>query len=271
MPLIQKALPEARFIHVIRDGRDVALSVLDRTVRDDVDAAEVARRWRRKIERAHEDRPKLDHYLEVRYEDLVADPRPALERICEFIELPFDEAMLDYHERSGERLEEMKRELPEGDGLGPAQRRAPDGDPPPHHRAARQHPGQPLAHRHVRRRPRGLRGGRRLDPRPSSGYPLAEAPSVAFLICVEAGQLEQQGILFARSLRQFGGRFAACADPRLRAARGPRPRRRDPRRAGDARGDASTPRSINSEHAYYPFANKIYATAARRAGRSTRT
>ena len=86
---------------MIRDGRDVALSVLDRTVRD------VDRGRRRpplaasKIQQgARRDAPKLDHYIEVRYEDLILDTEPSLRRICEFIELPWDEAMLDYHERS---------------------------------------------------------------------------------------------------------------------------------------------------------------------------
>ena len=114
MKLIQRALPEARFVHVIRDGRDVALSVLDRTVRD-LTAADVARRWKRKITKAREDSPQLEHYIEVRYEDLILDTEPVLRRVCEFIELPWDDAMLDYHERSGERLQEMARALP-GDG-----------------------------------------------------------------------------------------------------------------------------------------------------------
>ena len=35
--------------------------------------------------------------------------------MAEFIDLPWDDAMLDYHERSGERLKEMARALP-GDG-----------------------------------------------------------------------------------------------------------------------------------------------------------
>ena len=111
MRMIQRALPEARFVHVIRDGRDVALSVLDRTVRD-LTAADVARRWRKKIARAREDAPKLDHYLEIRYEDLILETEPVLRRVCEFIDLPWDEAMLSYHERSGERLREMARALP---------------------------------------------------------------------------------------------------------------------------------------------------------------
>jgi hypothetical protein len=111
MPLIQRALPEAHFIHVIRDGRDVALSVLDRTVRD-IDAAHVAGRWKKKVGKAREVAPRLDHYLEIRYEDLILDTEPALRRVCRFIELDFDPEMLAYHERSEERLQEMARELP---------------------------------------------------------------------------------------------------------------------------------------------------------------
>ena len=114
MKMIQRAIPEARFVHVIRDGRDVALSVLDRTVRE-LTAADVARRWQKKIGQAREDAPKLRHYTEIRYEDLILDTEPILRRVSEFIELPWDETMLTYHERSGERLQEMARALP-GDG-----------------------------------------------------------------------------------------------------------------------------------------------------------
>ena len=111
MKLIQRALPEARFVHVIRDGRDVALSVLDRTVRD-LSAADVAKRWKKKIAKAREDAPRLAHYVEVRYEDLVLDTEPVLRRVCDFIDLDFDRAMLEYHERSEQRLREMARALP---------------------------------------------------------------------------------------------------------------------------------------------------------------
>jgi hypothetical protein len=114
MPLIERALPEARFVHVIRDGRDVALSVLDRTVRE-LTAADVARRWQKKITKARNDAPKLRHYIELRYEDLILDTEPVLRRVCEFIKLDYDPAMLDYHERSSARLKEMARPLP-GDG-----------------------------------------------------------------------------------------------------------------------------------------------------------
>ncbi len=111
MRLIQRALPEARFCHVIRDGRDVALSVLDRTVRD-LTAADVARRWQKKVTKAREDSPAIDHYLEIHYEDLVLDTEPVLRRVCDFFELEWHDELLTYHERSAERLQEMARALP---------------------------------------------------------------------------------------------------------------------------------------------------------------
>ena len=259
MPLIQGALPEARFVHVVRDGRDVALSVLDRTVKEEVDAAEVARRWRRKIERAREDAPRLDHYLEVRYEELVADPRRALERVCALIELPFDEAMLSYHERSGERLEEMRRELPAEGGsaeLGVERRMETHHRttaPPDPSRASRWREQMPPTDVEAFERVAG-------DTLSALGYPASGAPSVAFVICVEAGQLEAQGILFARSLRRFGGRFAGCAIHAYAPREGHEPSA-PTREELERAGVRVHTEPLNREHSYYPFANKIYAAA----------
>ena len=117
MLTIQKALPEARFIHIIRDGRDVALSVLGLLFGpDSVD--EAARRWRRKVLRARDRAARVRHYREVRYEDLVADPEPTLRSVCEYIELPWDPAMLDYHRHAAERMAVIARRR-ERQGLDP--------------------------------------------------------------------------------------------------------------------------------------------------------
>jgi hypothetical protein len=109
MTKIQRLLPEVRFIHIIRDGRDVAISIrhLDFGPSSAVEAAEW---WVRRIEKARRQAGDLRHYLEVRYEDLVRDPEPHLRGICEFLELSFAEVMLDYHERAGERLMEIAPE-----------------------------------------------------------------------------------------------------------------------------------------------------------------
>lgn len=120
MRRINRALPEARFIHVIRDGRDVALSnnkrIAERGHKDPPPASESARRWRSRIERARADAPHLDHYIEVRYEDLVTQTEPTLKEVCAFLELPFEEPMLRYHETAAERLAEMARAMPAKDG-----------------------------------------------------------------------------------------------------------------------------------------------------------
>ena len=120
MRRIKRTLPEAHFIHVIRDGRDVALSTNKRIVqrghRDPIPAGIAARRWRSRILKARGDSPYVGDYLEVRYEDLVTDTEPTLRRVCEFVELEFDPAMLRYHERAEQRLSEMARAMPARDG-----------------------------------------------------------------------------------------------------------------------------------------------------------
>jgi Sulfotransferase family len=119
---IGAALPEARFVHIIRDGRDVALSILamperDRPMRNPDSAELVAARWRKRIGRARDQARGLPHYMELHYEELVRDPEPSLRRVSEFVELEFVPEMLDYHRGARERLEEMNRDLASRDEL----------------------------------------------------------------------------------------------------------------------------------------------------------
>ena len=118
MPRIARALPEVRFVHLIRDGRDVALSQRERVIGGEtVTMAAMADRWQRRIIAAREGAAEIkdDVYLEIRYEDLVSDTEATLRRICEFIELDFDPAMLDYHRNASARLAEMNRDLDNAD------------------------------------------------------------------------------------------------------------------------------------------------------------
>jgi hypothetical protein len=110
---IGRALPEARFIHVIRDGRDVALSMNRRLVElrnsRPVPVRRLARRWRRRVMNARANEFVADRYMEVRYEDLVTDTEHILRLVCDFIQLEFDPVMLSYHEGAANRLKEMDR------------------------------------------------------------------------------------------------------------------------------------------------------------------
>ena len=119
---------QARFVHLIRDGRDVAVSRGARAVkrgREATPARDEAETWKRRIEGARAEGNEVAHYLELRYEDLIADPETALRTVCEFIDLPYDPAMLEYHERSADRLQEIARDLDDEDGgaLRPAAER----------------------------------------------------------------------------------------------------------------------------------------------------
>ena len=109
MPLVERLMPEAHFLHVIRDGRDVAVSILPLWFGPN-SVRKAAPWWRDGIERARAAGTGLRRYQELRYEDLVLDTEPTLRRVCDFIEVPFDPAMLEYHERAGERIREVRTE-----------------------------------------------------------------------------------------------------------------------------------------------------------------
>jgi sulfotransferase family protein len=95
----------------------VALSVLGLLFGpDSVD--EAARRWKRKVLRAREQASRLRHYREVRYEDLVAEPGTTLRSVCDYVELPWDLAMLDYHRHAAKRMAVIARGR-ERQGLDP--------------------------------------------------------------------------------------------------------------------------------------------------------
>jgi sulfotransferase family protein len=99
--MLAELFPEARFVHLIRDGRDVALSYLD-TDFGVATLTDAAIYWERFVRagRAAGNALGPGRYLEVRYEDLVADVERTTVRVCEHIDLPFDPAMLRYFERS---------------------------------------------------------------------------------------------------------------------------------------------------------------------------
>jgi hypothetical protein len=126
-PRIQRALPEAHFIHIIRDGRDVALSLSEVSWGPD-DITVAAEKWASELRKARRRAKNLARgtYMEIHYEDLVTDPEPALRRVADFAGLPWDDAMLDYPTRAEERMRgEMERTLkPLGGGTITAEERA---------------------------------------------------------------------------------------------------------------------------------------------------
>lgn len=104
LPLLERLFPDALYVHLVRDGRDCALSFLQmpdgivtRTFAHPRDAAGFACQWNAEVRAARALGGRTgERYLEVRYEQLVAVPREALERICRHARLAFEPLMLEY-------------------------------------------------------------------------------------------------------------------------------------------------------------------------------
>lgn len=103
--LLERLFPGALFVHLVRDGRDAALSFLQlpegivtsswATPRS---AADFACQWRTEVHaaRALGRHVGPERYLELRYEQLVVETERELRRICVFAGLPYEPDMLGY-------------------------------------------------------------------------------------------------------------------------------------------------------------------------------
>lgn len=105
---IEGLLPEAHFVHLIRDGRDAALSLRPLWFSPGNDIKTLGAYWRQAVSAGRTQGARCRHYLEVRYKDVVLRTEETLGKICDFLELPFEPAMLRYFERSPERLQEHR-------------------------------------------------------------------------------------------------------------------------------------------------------------------
>ncbi|MBI5106287.1 MAG: sulfotransferase, partial [Solirubrobacterales bacterium] len=119
---IARALPEARFVHLVRDGRGVAASVLGLPFAPGDGSIEAAAAdWRDRILAGRA--AAVDGVLEVRYEHLVRDPEAVLREVCAFVDLDFDPVMLRAHEQADARAAEVR---PRAAGVQEDRSRPPD-------------------------------------------------------------------------------------------------------------------------------------------------
>ncbi|MEO6326492.1 MAG: sulfotransferase, partial [Thermoanaerobaculia bacterium] len=101
---IESLLPEARFIHIIRDGRDVALSLRPLWFSPGDDPATLAQQWRSFVSSARLQGAGCRSYLEIRYEALVLDPETSLRRLADFVDLSDSDRMLEFFRGAAVRL-----------------------------------------------------------------------------------------------------------------------------------------------------------------------
>lgn len=93
LDLIGAVYPDAAVVHIIRDGRDVARSLVNQGWGPQA-YEEAAEEWRSGIEQARAAAPTLGRYLEVRYEDLVEDPEQGVRVVYQHLGLSEDTAVV---------------------------------------------------------------------------------------------------------------------------------------------------------------------------------
>ncbi len=99
LPKLLEWWPDAQIVHVIRDGRDVALSLLARQHDFGVyNTYFAAKYWEHYVEVGHATGSRLSpsRYLEIRYEDLIRTPHATLEEVCAYLNIPFSENVVDF-------------------------------------------------------------------------------------------------------------------------------------------------------------------------------
>jgi len=109
MPLLHGLFPAVRFVHIIRDGRDTALSTLNWAneskgpgkwpywKEDPLATCALWWRWQSGTGVREGQTVGDGRYCEVKYEELVAEPKKQLEAISRFLGIPYSESMVYYH------------------------------------------------------------------------------------------------------------------------------------------------------------------------------
>ena len=93
---LKKYFPSAKFIHVIRDGRDVAISKAKlgwagtKSKRKNKQLVFGALSWEKSVLFGNKyGRTIGDSYLEIRYEDIICDTKKAVDTINKFLNTNF--------------------------------------------------------------------------------------------------------------------------------------------------------------------------------------
>ena len=104
MKTLLQMFPSAQFVHVIRDGRDCALSLFERKHDFRVyNTFFAAKYWEIYVESGRRIGKELGDkvYYEVRYEDLLDNPEITLQGLCVFLNEPYSDEVLNF-KKSGQ-------------------------------------------------------------------------------------------------------------------------------------------------------------------------
>lgn len=92
--------PDAKFIYLLRDGRDFALSYLKSSSHFET-LDQISNRWRdeqRKCMAIYTELARSNNFYAIHYEDLITYPRETLQEMCAFVGEDYSDDMLQYHQ-----------------------------------------------------------------------------------------------------------------------------------------------------------------------------
>ncbi len=93
---ISDAFPDMKFIHIIRNGLDVAASMFEMPW-GTTNVNYIANSWASCIKAGKEYAANHDNYLEIRYEDLILSSKSTITKVVEFLDEPWDDKLLQYN------------------------------------------------------------------------------------------------------------------------------------------------------------------------------
>ena len=116
LPIMATVFPDAWYVQIVRDGRDMARS-LARVGFGPDDPAEAAAEWVRDTTLVREHNWLLERFREVRYENLLADPTGHVAELYRWMGLPVDdEVMTAVEERASRAVATYGMGTPVGSG-----------------------------------------------------------------------------------------------------------------------------------------------------------
>jgi hypothetical protein len=108
--LLADLVPGAKFVELVRDGRDVALSIMGLPFGGN-NAWTTGKRWASCVRTGAAQRAaRPDQVVLVRYEDLVTQPAVEVQRISEFLGIDYDEDMLAVEKTDTNKLQQDQKE-----------------------------------------------------------------------------------------------------------------------------------------------------------------
>lgn len=112
IPTLAQIFPEAKFVHIVRDGRDVACSYRELSQTKGTYApqlpnsvVEIAVQWRDNLNQIANSFKSLNpgQAYTIRYEDILLSAEETLKDLCSFLGEPYNVNMLEYYKENTER------------------------------------------------------------------------------------------------------------------------------------------------------------------------